>query len=461
MDDDTLYKINCFDWNSKFRDIMKAGGFDVVIGNPPYVQIQSMEKELKEGYKESNYKNYVLTGDIYQLFFEKGLDVLKTGGIVGMITSNKWMQANYGAITRNYFYKNANVNGVIDLGGGRFQGATVDTSIILYSKNDGEIKINEPREFKAIKFYDDLSELENIQFGNEVIIADKDKQWLIMNNLENGIFEKVSKFKPLKNWAININRGILTGFNEAFIIDEETKNNIINEDIKSAELIKPLLRGRDIKRYSYNKNGLYLINTHNGIKEKNIPPINIKDYPAIKKHLDKYYKQLEKRQDKGNTPYNLRNCAYLLDFDKPKLIYPETTTSANFYYDEENFIPDKTNFIMTGEHLKYIMAVLSSKAGFYIFYHFYSNIQLGSAGFQYRKDSIEPFPIPEPDKETESKLVNLVDNIIDLNKKLSSEKNPNTIEMLNTRIQAVDKAIDKIVYALYGLNDEEIKIIEG
>ncbi|TVL73512.1 Eco57I restriction-modification methylase domain-containing protein [Brachyspira hyodysenteriae] len=461
LDDDTLYKINCFDWNSKFRDIMKAGGFDVVIGNPPYVQIQGMEKELKEGYKESNYKNYVLTGDIYQLFFEKSLDVLKAGGIVGMITSNKWMQANYGAITRNYFYKNANVNGVIDLGGGRFQGATVDTSIILYSKNDGEIEIDEPREFKAIKFYDDLSELENIKFGNEVIIADKDKQWLIMNNIENGIFEKVSKFKPLKNWSININRGILTGFNEAFIIDEETKNNIINEDVKSSELIKPLLRGRDIKRYSYNKNGLYLINTHNGIKEKNIPPINIKDYPAIKKHLDKYYKQLEKRQDKGNTPYNLRNCAYLLDFDKPKLIYPETTTSANFYYDEENFIPDKTNFIMTGEHLKYIMAVLSSKAGFYIFYHFYSNIQLGSAGFQYRKDSIEPFPIPEPDKDTESKLVNLVDNIIDLNKKLSSEKNPNTIEMLNTRIQAVDAAIDKIVYSLYNLTDEEIKIIEG
>ena len=109
LDDDTLYKINCFDWNSKFRDIMKAGGFDVVIGNPPYVQIQGMEKELKEGYKEANYKNYISTGDIYQLFFEKGLDVLKAGGIVGMITSNKWMRAGYGAVTRDYFYRNANV----------------------------------------------------------------------------------------------------------------------------------------------------------------------------------------------------------------------------------------------------------------------------------------------------------------------------------------------------------------
>ncbi|MEI0518841.1 TaqI-like C-terminal specificity domain-containing protein [Brachyspira murdochii] len=421
-----------------------------------------MEKELKEGYKEANYKNYVLTGDIYQLFFEKSLDVLKVGGIVGMITSNKWMRAGYGAVTRDYFYRNANVNGVIDLGGGRFQGATVDISIILYSKNDSEININEPREFKAIKFYDDLSELENIQFGNEVIIADKDKQWLIMNNLENGIFEKVSKFKLLKSWGVQINYGIKTGFNEAFIIDEETKNNIIKEDSKSGELIKPLLRGRDIKRYNCIFNSLYLISTFPALK------LNIDNYPAIKKYLKSFGKRLEQSGEKGcrkktnNKWFEIQDTiAYYEDFDKPKLIYPETTTSANFYYDEVNFVPDKTNFIMTGEHLKYIIAVLSSKAGFYIFYHFYSNIQLGSAGFQYRKDSIEPFPIPEPDKDTENKLVNLVDSIIDLNKKLASEKNPNTIEMLNTRIQAVDKAIDKIVYSLYNLTDEEIKIIEG
>lgn len=462
LDDATLYKINCFDWNSKFRDIMKKGGFDVVIGNPPYVQIQGMEKELKEGYKEANYKTYTSMGDIYQLFFEKGLDVLKIGGIVGMITSNKWMQASYGAITRDYFYRNANVNGVIDLGGGRFQGATVDTSIILYSKNDGEIKINEPREFKALKFYDDLSELQNITFNDEIIIADKNKQWIIMDSKKNSIFDKVSKFKPLKDWNINIYRGILTGFNEAFIIDEETKNNLIKEDTSSKKLIKPLLRGRDIKRYNSIFNNLYLISTFPALK------LNIDNYPAIKKYLKSFGKRLEQSGEKGcrkktnNKWFETQDTiAYYEDFDKPKLIYPETTTSANFYYDEEKFVPDKTNFIMTGEHLKYIMSVLSSKAGFYIFYHFYSNIQLGSAGFQYRKDSIEPFPIPEPDKDTESKLVNLVDNIIDLNKKLSSDKNPNTIEMLNARIQAVDKAIDKIVYALYGLNDDEIGIIEG
>lgn len=464
MDDDTLYKINCFDWNSKFRDIMKAGGFDVVIGNPPYVQIQGMEKELKEGYKESNYKNYVLTGDIYQLFFEKGLDVLKAGGIVGMITSNKWMRAGYGAVTRDYFYRNANVNGVIDLGKGRFKGATVDTSIMLYSKNDDEININEPREFKAIKFYDDLSELENIQFGNEMIISDKDKKWVIMNRLENNIFEKINKHKALKDWDINIYRGILTGYNDAFFIDEETKNNLINEDAKSVELIKPLIRGRDIKKYSYNyNNGSYLINTHNGIKEKNIPPVNIKDYPAIKKHLDKFYKQLETRGDKGVTPYNLRNCAYLDSFEESKIVWGNISSESRFcYLLKDFFVSAPANILVVNSKdeniLKYLLAVMNSKVFNYQFTNF--GITLGEA-YEWKKQYVEPLKIPEPDNDTVEKLVNLVDSIIDLNKKLYFEKNPNTIEMLNTRIQAVDKAIDKIVYALYGLNDEEIKIIEG
>lgn len=465
LDDDTLYKINCFDWNSKFRDIMKAGGFDVVIGNPPYVQIQGMEKELKEGYKEANYKNYISTGDIYQLFFEKGLDVLKAGGIVGMITSNKWMRAGYGAVTRDYFYRNSNVNGVIDLGAGRFQGATVDTSIILYSKNDGEIKINEPREFKAIKFYDDLAELENIQFGDDRVIANHDKEWVIMNNLENGIFDKIMKHKPLKDWGIQINYGIKTGFNEAFFIDEETKNNLIEEDAKSAELIKPLIRGRDIKKYVYSFHNLYIICTFPALK------LNIDNYPAIKKYLKSFGKRLEQSGEKGcrkktcNKWFETQDTiAYYEDFEKDRIvwtpvngIYYFTIIEGGYYFNNSIFmISDKDNNV---SKLKYLLAALNT-----VTLKFGSLITpLTNVGkYTYgSKEFMQTIPIPEPDKETESKLVNLVDNIIDLNKKLSSEKNPNTIEMLNTRIQAVDKAIDNIVYALYGLNDEEIKIIEG
>ncbi|KLI43820.1 methyltransferase [Brachyspira hyodysenteriae] len=463
LDDDTLYKINCFDWNSKFRDIMKAGGFDVVIGNPPYVQIQGMEKELKEGYKEANYKNYISTGDIYQLFFEKGLDVLKSGGIVGMITSNKWMRAGYGAVTRDYFYRNANVNGVIDLGAGRFQGATVDTSIILYSKNDDEIKINEPREFKAIKFYDDLAELENIQFGDDRVIANHDKEWVIMNNLENGIFDKIMKHKPLKDWGIQINYGIKTGFNEAFFIDEETKNNLIKEDAKSAELIKPLIRGRDIKKYVYSFHNLYIICTFPALK------LNIDNYPAIKKYLKSFGKRLEQSGEKGcrkktcNKWFETQDTiAYYEDFEKDRIVWTPVNGIYYFTYVEAGYYFNNSLFMIVDDdknELKYLLAVLNT-----VTLKFGSLITPLTNVGQYTygsKEFMQTIPIPEPDKEIESKLVNLVDNIIDLNKKLSSEKNPNTIEMLNTRIQTVDKAIDKIVYALYGLNDEEVRIIEG
>ncbi|KLI57961.1 Eco57I restriction-modification methylase domain-containing protein [Brachyspira hyodysenteriae] len=463
LDDDTLYKINCFDWNSKFRDIMKAGGFDVVIGNPPYVQIQGMEKELKEGYKEANYKNYVLTGDIYQLFFEKNLDVLKVGGIVGMITSNKWMRAGYGAVTRDYFYRNANVNGVIDLGKGRFKGATVDTSIILYSKNDDEIKINEPREFKAIKFYDDLSELENIQFRDDKVIANHDKEWVIMNNLENGIFEKIIKHKPLKDWNINIYRGIVTGLSEVFFIDEETKNNLIKEDAKSAELIKPLIRGRDVKKYVYGFNNSYIICTFPALK------LNIDNYPAIKKYLKSFGKRLEQSGEKGcrkktnNKWFETQDTiAYYEEFEKDKIVWTPVNGIYYFTYVEAGYYFNNSLFMIVDDdknELKYLLAVLNT-----VTLKFGSLITPLTNVGQYTygsKEFMQTIPIPEPDKETESKLVNLVDNIIDLNKKLSSEKNPNTIEMLNTRIQAVDKAIDKIVYALYGLNDEEVRIIEG
>ncbi|MBW5379272.1 BREX-1 system adenine-specific DNA-methyltransferase PglX, partial [Brachyspira hampsonii] len=207
----------------------------------------------------------------------------------------------------------------------------------------------------------------------------------------------------------------------------------------------------------------YLINTHNGIKEKNIPPINIKDYPAIKKHLDKYYKQLEKRLDKGITPYNLRNCAYLSSFTNINIVWQRITDRNKFVVSNEGeYILDSMAFINglnSREKAYYILGVLNSNLVYFWIKH---NVhEYGHTGFRLSNQYVEIIPIPEPDKDTENKLVNLVDSIIDLNKKLASEKNPNTIEMINTRIQAVDKAIDKIVYALYGLNDEEIKIIEG
>lgn len=415
--------------------------FDIVIMNPPYFQLTGKHKYLHYFEKGKN-----KTADIYQLFMETALNkLLSQMGVVSAVVSNKWMRAGYGERTREFLYNNCYVFEIIDLGANWFESATVDTNIITYAKDR-----EKQEKIEAYK----ISKCENIELNknekDNFIFTSKDYgAWIILNKTEKDILEKVKKFKPLKDWNINIYRGILTGFNEAFIIDEETKNKLILEDKKSKEIIKPLLRGRDIKRYSYDFKNLYLICTFPALN------LNISDYPAIEKYLKSFGKRLEQSGEIGCRKKTIHKwfemqdtIAYYKEFDKPKIIYAETTISPNFYYDNENFIAEKTNFIMTGENLKYIMAVLSSKLGFYIFYNFYSEITLGDVGFQYRKSSLEEFPIPEVDKKTEKEIVNLVEKVIEGKKK-----------GIDTR--EFEEEIDKIVYGLYGLSEEEVGIIEG
>ena len=179
---------------------------------------------------------------------------------------------------------------------------------------------------------------------------------MILSDIEQRIKTKIEAIgTPLKDWDIQINYGIKTGFNDAFIINGEKKAELIAQDPKSAEIIRPILRGRDIKRYGYEFADLYLINTHNGMKEKGIKRIDIEDYPAVKAHLDTFYEQLEKRQDKGDTPYNLRNCAYIEDFSKHKIVYPNMTKFMPFLLDKKNFMTNQKCFIMTGEKLAYLI----------------------------------------------------------------------------------------------------------
>ena len=285
---------------------------------------------------------------------------------------------------------------------------------------------------------------------NNFIFPSKDYgAWIILNKHEKDILEKMKKFKPLKDWNIQINYGIKTGFNEAFIIDENTKNKLISEDKKSAEIIKPLLRGRDIKRYSYDNKGLYLINAHNGIKEKNISPIDINKYKAIKKHLDKFYFELEKRYDKGDTPYNLRNCAYLELFENINIAWQRITDKNKFVVSEKGlYILDSMAFIgglKSKQEAYYILAILNSNLIY--FWIKYNVHEYGDAGFRLSNQYVEVIPIPEVDKKTEVKIESLVDKVIE------GKKN-------NIDTKELEEEIDRIVYGLYGLSEEEIKIIE-
>ena len=269
------------------------------------------------------------------------------------------------------------------------------------------------------------------QNGIEGCRFDSSESWVILSEIEQRIKAKIEAVgTPLKDWDIQINYGIKTGFNEAFIINGEKRKELIAQDPKSAEIIRPILRGRDIKRYGYEFADLYLINTHNGVKEKGIKHTNIEDYPAVKAHLDLFYPQLEKRADQGDTPYNLRNCAYIEDFYKQKIVYQELTQGSCFYLDKEaKFFVSNTGYLITGNDLEYLILFLNSKFVEFIFKSFYS-VSLGGLGIRWLAQCIENLPIPFV-KDSDYK-------------KLKTEEE-----------------IEKYIYTKYDLSEEEINYINS
>ena len=228
--------------------------------------------------------------------------------------------------------------------------------------------------------------------------------WSILSPIELSIKRKIEAVgKPLKDWDIKIYRGILTGCNEAFIIDGAKREEILNKCRSAAErertdaLIRPILRGRDIKRYKAEWAGLYVLNVHNGIKEKNIPPIKIEEYPAIKAHLDLYWDKIAKRSDKGDTPYNLRNCVYMEDFLKQKIVWAEMTNAPKFVLDNDCMFIDNIEYFLTGDNLEYIVCILNSKLYTWLFDKICAK---GMGARKWRKQYVEVLPIPKPDCKT-------------------------------------------------------------
>ncbi|EDP4944518.1 class I SAM-dependent DNA methyltransferase [Campylobacter jejuni] len=458
-----------FEWRFEFPEILDDDGnfkgFDLIIGNPPYIRQEEL-KELKS-HLAKNYKVYKGTSDIYTYFYELGFNVLKDrAGVLSYITSNKYTRAGYGEALREFLLKNTCILKYIDLNGIKvFDSATVDTSILSFEK----IKIKE-NTFKYLSLNNEL--LKNYDFE---ISAIKEFLNISQNSLSkesfafndestNALKTKIEKLgTPLKDWhGLNINYGIKTGLNEAFIITTEKKDEILanckdeDEKERTAKLIRKMLRGRDIKRYSYEWAGLWVINTHNGYKSKNgekIKAINIEHYPSLKKHFDEFYLQLEKRSDKGLTPYNLRNCAYIEEFEKEKIVYPETTQGAYFVYDNKGIFLEKTAFFIVCENLKYLLGLLSSNLITYYYKNFSQGCKLGIKGYQYNKHALENLPLPKINSKNEklaNELISLVDEIL---KAKEQDKNANTQELENK--------INSLVYKLYNLTEEEIKIIEG
>ena len=303
---------------------------------------------------------FARTGDIYCLFYERGLQMLKNNGILCCITSNKWMRAGYGEKIRSFFARQSNPKLLIDFAGIKvFESATVDTNILLCSKEE-----NAKATLCAIMNKTGHKNLSLFvqQQGVRCAFSSSDS-WVILSPIEQSIKRKIEAVgTPLKDWDIQINYGIKTGFNDAFIISTEKRDEILancrteEERERTAELIRPILRGRDIKRYGYEWADLWIINTHNGIKRK-FPRIDVNEYPAIKAHLDQYWDKISKRADRGDTPYNLRNCAYMEDFMRPKVMWKIIGCNINFCYDEKQYICNNAVDIMVGDKSRLIQFV--------------------------------------------------------------------------------------------------------
>ena len=418
-----------------------SDGFDIVIGNPPYIQLQNDGGKLAKLYADCNYKTFARTGDIYCLFYERGHQLLKPNGHLCYITSNKWMRAGYGEKTRDFFAKNTNPMLLIDFAGVKiFESATVDTNILLFAKAP-----NEHKTWCAVTNKQNKDSVKNLsvfvqQSGSECEFSNSDS-WVILSPIEQSIKRKIEAVgTPLKDWDIQINYGIKTGYNDAFIINTEKRDEILSncqsedERTRTAELIRPILRGRDIKRYGYNWANLWLINTHNGIRGK-LERVHIEDYPAIKAHLDQYWDRISKRADKGDTPYNLRNCAYLEDFSKQQIVWIELSDEPKFSY-VQNVMSVNTVFFLTGEHVLHILGLLNSKLITWYFKHCIGTTS-GVGTNRWLKYTIEQIPIAPINIGIEQ-LVNQICSNLDT---------------------TIDRKIDDMVCKQYGLDEEEISFI--
>ncbi|HPO66112.1 MAG TPA: TaqI-like C-terminal specificity domain-containing protein [Bacteroidales bacterium] len=448
-------------------------GFDIVIGNPPYIQLQKDGGRLAKLFETQNFTTFARTGDIYCLFYEKGIQLLKSDGLLCYITSNKWMRAGYGEKLRSFFTQYTPLI-LIDLGPGVFENATVDTNILLIQKRkhtplsmQRKAAGNEaPYALHALTLQkDDRDSMAKALKEKAITLTKLTKDaWFIGSNAVQQLKEKIERIgKPLKDWDVNIYRGILTGLNEAFIITTEKRNEILSHCKDDAErqrteaIIKPILRGRDIKRYYYEWAGLWVIVIPAGWTNEHKSSVPAETFinrmfPTLMQHLKIYEEKAKKRDDQGDYWWELRHCAYYPEFEKEKVVYSEIVRKPQFYYDTENFYVEATSFLMTGKKVKYLCGLLNSKSAAYFFKRFYSGGGLGDEGYRYKKDFLERLPLPIYTTNNLS-IVQQIETLVD---KIISAKRENP----QSDTQELEHEIDKLVYQLYDLTEEEIKIIE-
>jgi len=437
-------------------------GFDIVIGNPPYVQIQNFSgTQTQKDLEAQKYETFVKTGDIYCLFYERGYQLLKVNGVLSYISSNKWMRANYGSKMRKFFAEKTNPVKIVDFDNYSMFDATVNTNIIIVAKTKN---LNSLQSVSIKEDFNKTTDIADYLKTKGVLLKSLgEDSWLISSDEEYALKKRIEVAGvPLKDWDIQINYGVKTGFNEAFIIDGNKKAELIAKDRKSAEVIKPILLGRNIKRYRIENECLWVIFIPWHFPLNNDPSISgasekaekqfKKEYPAVYGHLFSFKDSLTKRNltETGIRYewYALQRCAasYYGEFAKQKITWGNLALSSQFTFAESDYVINAPGTMITPPN-KYLLAVLNSKVGDY--YIRSLGVTRSGGYFEYKPMFVENLPVPKLSKTEQKPFEELVDKILGAKKSNSSA---DTSEF--------ESQIDQLVYELYGLTDDEINIVE-
>ncbi len=458
-------QLNLFNWQIAFPNVFKQGGFDAVIGNPPYVR-QELLMQYKP-YFQAKYKVYHGSTDLYSYFFEKGLSILKPNGLFGIIVANKWLKANYGEPLRQYL-TNYDIDQMVDFGDLQvFKGATTYTHIIIVQNTNHQNTL----QVANINTLDFANLTDYVQTISKTIDKTQlsNTNWQLSSNTEQQLLNKIKQLsQPLKEFVNGeIYRGVLTGLNEAFIINEATRNNLIAQDKNSANIIKPFLAGKDLKRYQTPTANKYLIFTRRGI--------DILQYPAILNYLTAFKERLmpkpkdytgdkwQGRKEGKYKWYEIQDAVdYYEKFEKPKIMWPGISAEITaFAFDEQNLYGnDNTHLIITSS--KFVLGLLNSKLSKFFLKSICDTVSGGFLRLKITYVAQTPIYIIQNPTEVAllHQIVKLVDEQLAFNKQLPNEVLESAQKKLQQRIAYNDAQINQLVYELYQLSPQEIQLVE-